>query len=144
MEVQLVYSVVLVSGVQQSDSVIYTCMKNKRIHLFFFRCFSLIDYYKILRIIPCAIQLVLVYFIYRSGYLLTPGFPGGTDGKRICLQCRKPGFDSPWRREWQPTSVSLPREFHGPRSLVGYSPWSCKELDRTEQLRHTHLLIPNS
>ena len=25
-------------------------------------------------------------------------------------------------------------EFHGQRSLVGYSPWSCKESDRTEQL----------
>ena len=28
----------------------------------------------------------------------------------------------PWRREWQPTSVFLPGEFHGQRSLVGYSP----------------------
>ena len=26
---------------------------------------------------------------------------------------------------------------HGQRSLVGYSPWGCKELDRTEQLTHT-------
>ena len=32
-----------------------------------------------------------------------------------------------WRREWQPTPVSLPREFQGQRSLVGYSPWGCKE-----------------
>ena len=30
----------------------------------------------------------------------------------------------PWRREWQPTSVFLPGEFHGQRCLVGYSPWS--------------------
>ena len=29
----------------------------------------------------------------------------------------------PWRREWQPTPVFLPREFHGQRSLVGYGPW---------------------
>ena len=27
----------------------------------------------------------------------------------------------PWRRAWQPTLVFLPREFHGQRSLVGYS-----------------------
>ena len=27
-----------------------------------------------------------------------------------------------WRREWQPTPVFLPGEFHGQRSLVGYSP----------------------
>ena len=28
----------------------------------------------------------------------------------------------PWRRKWQPTSVSLPGEAHGQRSLAGYSP----------------------
>jgi len=28
----------------------------------------------------------------------------------------------------------LPGEFHGQRSLVGYSPWGCKESDMTEQL----------
>ena len=41
-------------------------------------------------------------------------------------------------KEWQPTPIFLPGEFHGQRSLVGYSPWSCKELDTTEQLTHTH------
>jgi len=39
----------------------------------------------------------------------------------------------PWRREWQSTPVFLPGEFHGQRSLAGYSPWGCKELDTTEQ-----------
>ena len=34
----------------------------------------------------------------------------------------------------QPTPVFLPRKFHGQRSLVGYSPWGCKESDTTEQL----------
>ena len=29
----------------------------------------------------------------------------------------------PWRREWLPTSVSLPGEFQGQRILEGYSPW---------------------
>ena len=38
---------------------------------------------------------------------------------------------SPWRRAWQPTPVFLPGEFHGQRSLVGYSPWGHKELDTT-------------
>ena len=32
----------------------------------------------------------------------------------------------PWRRKWQPTLVFLPGEFHGQRSLVGYSPWGRK------------------
>ena len=34
--------------------------------------------------------------------------------------------------EWQPTLVFMPGEFHGQRSLEGYSPWGCKDLDRTE------------
>ena len=38
----------------------------------------------------------------------------------------------PWRREWLPTPVFLPGKFNGERSLVGYSPWSLKELDTTE------------
>ena len=38
----------------------------------------------------------------------------------------------PWRRAWQPSSVFLPGESHGQRSLVGYSPQGCKELDTTE------------
>ena len=37
-----------------------------------------------------------------------------------------------WRRAWQPTPVFLPGESHGQRSLAGYSPWDCKELDTTE------------
>ena len=60
------------------------------------------------------------------------GFPGGSDGKESCLQCRRPGFDPwvgkiPWRREWQPTPVFLPEESHGQRSLAGYSPWDHKQ-----------------
>ena len=31
-------------------------------------------------------------------------------------------------------SIFLPGEFHGQGSLVGYSPWGYKELDRTERL----------
>ena len=38
-----------------------------------------------------------------------------------------------WRRKWQLTPVSLPGEPHGPRSLVGCSPWGCKE-----SYTHTH------
>ena len=57
-------------------------------------------------------------------------------------QCRRCGFDSgvgniPWRREWQPTLVFLPGEFHGHRSLMSYSPWGRKELDTTEPLTFT-------
>ena len=47
------------------------------------------------------------------------------------------GQEAPLERKWQPTPVFLPGEFHEQRSLVGYSPWGCKELDLTEQLTHT-------
>ena len=70
--------------------------------------------------------------------------PGGSDGKSICLQCGKPGFDPwigkiPWRRKWQPTPVFLPGESHGKWSLAGYSPWGCRESDMTEQFHLTWL-----
>ena len=77
-----------------------------------------------------------------SGGIL--GFPGGlVIKKKIFLQCSRPGFDPwggkiPWRREWLPTSVFLPGEFQGQKSLVGSSPWGRKESDITERLTHTH------
>ena len=60
-------------------------------------------------------------------------------GYRVCLQCRRPGFDPwagkiPWSRAWKSTPVFWPGEAHGQRSLVGYSSWGCKESDTTEQL----------
>ena len=40
-----------------------------------------------------------------------------------------------WGRKWLPSLVFLPGQFHGQRSLEGYSPCGCKELNMTE---HTH------
>ena len=64
-------------------------------------------------------------------------FPGRSEGKASACSAGVPGFDPwvgkiPWRRKWQPTPVFLPGEFHGQRSLLGYSPWGRKELDMTE------------
>ena len=39
--------------------------------------------------------------------------------------------------EWLSTSVFLPGECHGHRSLAARSPWSCKEWDTPEQLVST-------
>ena len=47
----------------------------------------------------------------------------------------------PWKRKWQPSPVFLPGEFHGQRSLVGYSPWDYKEPDMTEWLTHTYVCM---
>ena len=48
----------------------------------------------------------------------------------------------PWRRAWEPTPVFLSGESHGQRSLVGYSPWGCRESDMTEWLTHALELEP--
>ena len=48
-----------------------------------------------------------------------------------------------WRRKQQPAPVFLPGEFHGQRSLAGYSPWGGKESDTTDCIctqTHTHHL----
>ena len=48
------------------------------------------------------------------------------------------GLEDPWKKPWQPTPVFSPGESHGQRSLVGYSPWGCKESDTTEETEHLH------
>ena len=73
------------------------------------------------------------------------GFLCGSDSKESACNAGDlgliPGWKIPWRREWLPTPEFLPGEFHGQRSLVGYSSWGHKESDMTEQLTlsiHTH------
>ena len=39
-----------------------------------------------------------------------------------------------WRREWLTTLVFSPGEFHGQKSLAGYSLWGHKKLNMTERL----------
>ena len=53
-------------------------------------------------------------------------FPGGSDVKESAYNAGDLGSalewgKIPWRREWLPTLVFLPGEFHKQRSLVGYS-----------------------
>ena len=69
-------------------------------------------------------------------------------GKESACQCRRRkrcGFDPwvgkiPWSRKWQPTPEFLPGKFHGQRSLVGCSPWGCKESYTTDRLStHTEI-----
>ena len=47
------------------------------------------------------------------------------------------GREDPLEKEMATHSGTLAWKIHGQRSLVGYSPWGCKELTRTEQL-HLH------
>ena len=57
-----------------------------------------------------------------SGIVSGFSYPGGRDLGSISGRI-------PWRREWLPTPVFLPGEFHGQRS---HNPWDHKELDTTE------------
>ena len=87
----------------------------------------------------CAIQQVLLR------YLFYVGFPGVSDGKRICLQCRRPGFDPwvrtiPWKKEWQPAPIFLPGESHGLRSLMGCSPGVTKSQTQLSS-SHFHFVL---
>ena len=43
-------------------------------------------------------------------------------------------WDDPLEKGKAPHSSILAGEFHGQRSLAGYSPWGHKESDMTEQL----------
>ena len=50
-----------------------------------------------------------------------------------------------WRRKWQPTPVSLPKESQGQRSLVGCHLWGRIESDTTEAAAEfmSNVLIPS-
>ena len=54
---------------------------------------------------------------------VTWGFPGSLDGKASAYNAGDPG-SIPGS---EPTPVFMPGKSHGPRSLVGYSPWGHKE-----------------
>ena len=97
-----------------------------------------------------SVYLLIVLLLFICIYL-SNGPPRWYSGKESNCQCRRckrlrfyPGVRKIlWRRKWKSTPVFLPGESHGQRSLVGYSPWGCKELDTTELLSaytyiHTH------
>ena len=84
--------------------------------------------------------------------ILDQCFPGGSDGKESACNAGDPvqslGCEGPLEKEvatlstilaWRiPWTVNfhfllfLPGKSHGQRSLLGYSPWVCKELNTTE------------
>ena len=65
------------------------------------------------------------------------GFPGGSADNESAWNAGDQGLIPgsgrfPWRRKWQAIPVFLPGEFHGQRSLAGYSPWGHKKSDTTK------------
>ena len=127
--------------------IVYTgdWKNRKNVHILFW----ILCHYMLLQDIEysvwCYTVGLVVYFIYSSICLLI-GLPRWHRGKEFACQCRKHkrcGLDHsvrmiPSSKKWQPTPVFLPGESHGQRSLVGYSPWGCKESDMTE---HAHAFI---
>ena len=89
---------------------------------------------------PKTFSITMLYFIYIP---YVRGFPGSTSGKEPACQCQRckrferQRFDPrarkiPWREGLAtPTPVLLPGEYHGQRSLAGYSPCH-KEVNTTE------------
>ena len=73
-------------------------------------------------------------------FIDTLGFPGGSEGKESACNTVEvgwiPGSEDPLEKGMTALSspIFLPEEFHGQRSLVGHSPWACKESHMTEQL----------
>ena len=70
-------------------------------------------------------------------------FPGGSNSKESTCNAGDlgliPGLGRfPGEGNSKPLQEFCPGEIHGQRSLTGYSPWSRKELDMTEQLSLTH------
>ena len=75
----------------------------------------------------------------NSFYYKRVGFRGGSDGKVSACNVgetwvRSLAQEDPLEKAMATHSSTLPRKFHGWRSLVGYSPWGRKELDTTERL----------
>ena len=72
-------------------------------------------------------------------------FPGGSVCKESACHVGNPGLIPGWGSPLEKSmathsSIFMPGEFHGQKSLVGYSPWGHKESDMTEVLTQHNLL----
>ena len=72
-------------------------------------------------------------------------FPGGPDSKESACSAGDKGSIPRLERSTgglrgNPLQYSCLENFHGQRSLSGYSPWGRKELETTEQLSTQHIL----
>ena len=85
-------------------------------------------------------------FVGRSFYILLD-FPGSYAGKESACNAEDQGLisgldevRSPKRGQGNPLQYSCLEIPHGQRSLTGYSPWGCKELNTTERLSIAHTI----
>ena len=79
----------------------------------------------------CKHGTLLNPFPQKDALNYSPCFPGGSDSKESTCNAGDLGL-IPWSRRspgeeyWWPTPAFLPGEFHGQRSVEGYSPWGCR------------------
>ena len=83
---------------------------------------SFVFFYNIYFILELINNVVLVSGIQQNDLVthiqVSGGFPDSSGSKESAYNAGKPGFNPwvrkiPWRREWQPTPIFLPGEFHG-------------------------------
>ena len=102
---------------------------------------------KVLEVLECCLTQIIYYlcesllsslshYIVFKISFINIGLPWWLRQYRIHLQCRFSPLvgEDPLEKRMATTPVFLPGEFHGQRSLVGYSPWGHKESETTEQL----------
>ena len=99
----------------------------------------------------CVYQYILLkktHQLFISDYSTLWGFPGGSVGKESTCDAGEdlgsiPGLGrSPGAGHGSPLQCSCLENGHRQRSLVGYRPWDCKELDMTERLRTRTRHVP--
>ena len=86
-------------------------------------------------------HLLLLHWLHETLWLC--GSWPFSGGKEPACKCRRSKIQSlnpwvgkiPWSRKWQSTPLLLPGEFHGQRSLAGYSPQGHKDQTCLKQLR---------
>ena len=90
---------------------------------------------------PSEVLLVSTWLWKELTQLWLPRVASGKEPTCQLRRCNRLEFNPwvrkiPWRRPQQLTPISLRGEFHGQRSLAGYSPWGCREMEMTEELPH--------
>ena len=93
-----------------------------------------------------------LYLVWGGRYIIyafIKGLPRWVIGRESTCHCwnhMRHGFNPwirkiPWRTEWQPAPVFWPGEYHGQRSLVGYSAWCHKSIPHNWAHIKTHRAV---
>ena len=130
----LLYNVMLISGIQQSDPVIYMCVCVYIYIIHIHICTHIHIYtYVYVHMYTCYIYMCIYTYIHVYAYMCICtytlcvcvcvcthiyGASMAAQMVNICLQCSRPGFDpwvrkTPCRRKGQTIPVFLPGQSHG-------------------------------